>query len=126
MRRSRFLVTASAVVAFALVAAACGDDDDTGSETTEPVPEATTAPAETTAAAETTATDETAAAEQTIQVGFAWPDLSAFEQVSAAYGVGEQEQQFLAVLEAWRADGTLPINGIDIEPVFQSFDALDP
>lgn len=140
-RRSRFLVTASAVVAFALVAAACGgdDDDDTGSETTEAAPtgtdaptsteaaaETTAAPADTTAAAETTAPDDAAPAEQTIEVGFAWPDLSAFEQVSAAYGVGEQEQQFLAVLEAWRADGTLPINGIDIEPVFQSFDALDP
>ncbi len=31
----------------------------------------------------------------------------------------------LAVLEGWRQDGTLPVNGVDIELVSQSFDALD-
>ena len=32
----------------------------------------------------------------------------------------------LAVIEGWRQDGTLPINGVDIELVSQSFGALDP
>jgi hypothetical protein len=131
----------------ALVVAACGDDDDddaatedTGeaTATTEAAPAttsaATEAPETTEAAPATTeaapeATEAPVATEapepQTIQVGFAWPDLSAFVQVSEAYGVGDPEQQMLAVIEGWRQDGTLPINGVDIELVSQSFDSLD-
>ena len=94
---------------------------------------ATEAPATTAAAPETTeATESTEAPPateapepQTIQIGYAWPDLSAFVQVSEAYGVGDPEQQMLAVIEGWRQDGTLPINGVDIELVSQSFDSLD-
>jgi hypothetical protein len=139
---------AASIMALALVAASCGDDDDDAADdtadtggataTTEAAPETTaattteapaTTAADTTAAPETTeaAPDTTAAPEaQTIKIGFAWPDLSAFLAVSESYGVGDPEEQMLAVLEGWRQDGTLPINGVDIELVSQSFDALDP
>jgi ABC-type branched-subunit amino acid transport system substrate-binding protein len=137
----------ASIMALALVAASCGDDDDDDAEdtadtggaatTTEAAPpttaETTEAPdttaAATTAAPETTeaAPETTAAPEaQTIKIGFAWPDLSAFLAVSESYGIGDPEEQMLAVIEGWRQDGTLPINGVDIELVSQSFDALDP
>ncbi|MGE0141543.1 MAG: ABC transporter substrate-binding protein [Ilumatobacteraceae bacterium] len=132
-------MTASALAVLTLVATSCGgdDDDDTTATTAGEVttsaaaPETTGAPDTTAAAPDTTAeaspgTTGAPVESQTIKIGFAWPDLSAFEAASPAYGVGDQEQQLLSVLEAWRADGTLPVNGIDIEPVFESFDALDP
>ena len=146
MTRSRSRIALTTIAALSLIAASCGDDDDddaadTAEESaTESAPAATdpattvaaTEPAPETTVAATAAPEETTPATtaapvepQTIQVGFAWPDLSAFEQVSPAYGVGDQEQQLLAVLEGWREQGILPINGVDIEPVFQSFDALD-
>jgi hypothetical protein len=130
-------MAAGALVALTLVAASCGgDDDDTAATTTAAAP-TTAGAADTTAAPATTGAPATTAESspgttgapveaQTIKIGFAWPDLSAFEAASPAYGVGDQEQQLLSVLEAWHADGTLPVNGIDIEPVFQSFSALDP
>jgi ABC-type branched-subunit amino acid transport system substrate-binding protein len=145
--RSRSRIALTTIAALSLIAASCGDDDDETADDTETA--TATAPAETdpattvaateapettpeTTAAVTTAPAETTPATtgepaeaQTIQVGFAWPDLAAFEQVSPAFGVGDQEQQLLAVLEGWRAEGILPVNGVDIEPVFQSFDALD-
>src|SRR6187549_2765279 len=133
-------------MALALIAAACGDDDDDaatsadtgGAATTEAAPAttaaatteapATTAAAATTAAPATTAatTETTAAPEpQTIKVGFAWPDLSAFLSVCECYSVGDPEEQMLAVIEGYRQNGTLPVNGVDIELVSQSFDSLD-
>jgi hypothetical protein len=136
---------AASIMALALVAAACGDDDDDaegtadtgGAATTDAAP-ATTAAATTeapaTTAAATTAAPATteaapattmAAEPQTIKVGFAWPDLSAFLAVCECYGVGEPEEQMLAVLESYRQDGTLPVNGVDVELVSQSFDSLD-
>jgi ABC-type branched-subunit amino acid transport system substrate-binding protein len=129
-RSSRMAI--ASLAAFSLIAAACGgdDDDDVAETATESAPAETDAPETTVADTSAPATDApgtTAPAlePQTIKVGFAWPDLAAFEQVSPAYGVGDQEQQLLAVLESWREDGTLPINGVDIEPVFQKFDSLD-
>ena len=144
MTRTRSRLAAS-IMALALVAAACGDDDDDaegtadtgGAATTDAAP-ATTAAATTeapaTTAAATTAAPATteaapattmAAEPQTIKVGFAWPDLSAFLAVCECYGVGEPEEQMLAVLESYRQDGTLPVNGVDVELVSQSFDSLD-
>src|SRR4029079_217304 len=81
----------------------------------------TAAPATTEAATETTVAPEA----QTIKVGFAWPDLSAFLSVCECYGVGDPEEQMLAVIEGYRQSGVLPVNGVDIELVSQSFDSLD-
>ena len=135
---------AASIMVLALVAAACGDDDDDaatsadtgGAATTEAAPAttaasteapATTAAATTAAPATTAATTETTAAPepQTIKVGFAWPDLSAFLSVCECYSVGDPEEQMLAVIEGYRQSGVLPVNGVDIELVSQSFDSLD-
>lgn len=128
-------------MALALIAAACGDDDDDantadtgGAATTAPAPATTTPSTEapettaaTTAAPTTEATTETTAAPepQTIKVGFAWPDLSAFLAVCECYSIGDPEEQMLAVIEGYRQSGVLPVNGVDIELVSQSFDSLD-
>jgi ABC-type branched-subunit amino acid transport system substrate-binding protein len=142
--RTRSRLVAS-IMALALVAASCGDDDDDAESTAETGGAATTAAAPATTAATTTgapattaeattaapATTEAAPATsaapeaQTIKVGFAWPDLSAFLAVCECYSVGDPEEQMLAVLEAYHQDGTLPVNGVDVELVSESFDSLD-
>ena len=144
MTRTRSRLVAS-IMAIALIAASCGDDDDNasstadtgGAATTEAAPAttaaatteapATTAAATTAAPATTEAAPATTAAPtpQTIKVGFAWPDLSAFLAVCECYSVGDPEEQMLAVIEGYRQNGTLPVNGVDIELVSQSFDSLD-
>ncbi len=64
-------------------------------------------------------------ATQTIKLGVAWADLSAFVSVNPAYGTGDPEQQALAVLDGWRRDGLLPVNGVDVEFVTASYSAID-
>jgi ABC-type branched-subunit amino acid transport system substrate-binding protein len=134
----------ASIMALALIAAACGDDDDNASSTTEAAPATTAAAPATTAAATTEAPATTAAATtaapatteaapattaaptpQTIKVGFAWPDLSAFLSVCECYGVGDPEEQMQAVIEGYRQSGVLPVNGVDIDLITQSFDSLD-
>jgi ABC-type branched-subunit amino acid transport system substrate-binding protein len=78
-----------------------------------------------TAAHATTVPAEPAEASQTIQLGVAWADYSAFVSVNPAYGVGDPEQQALAVLDGWRRDGLLPVNGVDVEFVTAGFSAID-
>jgi hypothetical protein len=100
MRTRNRLVGAAA--ATSLIAAAAGS-----------VAHATTVPA------------EPDSASQTIQLGVAWADYSAFVSVNPAYGVGDPEQQALAVLDGWRRDGLLPVNGVDVEFVTAGFSAID-
>jgi hypothetical protein len=143
-KKARFVVAAAALTT---VMVACGDDDDdgggaadtsaAGAETTAAeAAETTEAAAETTAAPDTTAaeSDTTEASEgteggggeveQTLKVGFAWADVSAFEQASPAFGTGDPEEQIIAVLDALHADGTLPMNGVDVEFVPAAHDAI--
>jgi hypothetical protein len=129
VRGWRKAALAASLSGLLVTVAACGDDDDSASEETEaPAAATTAAPAETTAAPEDTATDTTGEGggevEQTITVGFAWPDLSAFSAVNEAFGVGDPEEQILAVAEALHNDGTLPINGVDVEFVTASYSAI--
>jgi ABC-type branched-subunit amino acid transport system substrate-binding protein len=122
-------------------ASACGDDDDDATDATD-APDATSPPTsppeETTAATEppeattapTEAPDETTASTepevtQTINLGVAWADLSAFVSVNPAYGTGDPEEQALAVLDGWRRDGLLPVNGVDVEFVTAGYSAID-
>jgi hypothetical protein len=128
-RRAALAVSISGLL---VGAAACGDDDDEASDATDateaPAAATTAAPAETTAAPDTTeATTETTGGgevEQTITVGFAWADLSVFEEVNEAFGVGDPEEQILAVEQALHDKGALPVNGVDVEFVTGSFSAI--
>jgi hypothetical protein len=122
---------ATSLAGLLVAVAACGDDDDSASDATEaPAAATTAAPVETTAAAPdtTAATTETTAGagevEQTITVGFAWADLSVFEEVNEAFGVGDPEEQILAVHQALHDRGLLPVNGVDVEFVTGSFSAI--
>ena len=144
LKKARLVVAAAALTT---VMVACGDDDDDGgaAETTAGAAETTAAEAaETTeAAAETTAAPDTTAAEsdtteaetdatggdgeveQTIKVGFAWADVSAFEEVNPAFSTGDPEEQILAVSDALHAAGVLPVNGVDVEFVLGGHSAIE-
>jgi hypothetical protein len=91
---------------FALGVVGCGDDDD--SETTD-------APDETSGSEETP---------ETLKVGFAYADLSEFAEVNPAYDTGDNEQQALAMVDYWLAEGLLP-DGVEIDLVIRSFDPAD-
>lgn len=88
MRKLKKLLPLLAVVfAFALIAAACGDDGDSGSDTTAAAGETTAAPAETTAGAEETTAapaETTAAPASTEPVPVC--ELAYFTGEFAAYG----------------------------------------
>jgi hypothetical protein len=126
-RKAAFVASLSGLL---VAAAACGDDDDSASDETEAPAAATTAAPDTTGAAPDTteATTETTGGggevEQTITVGFAWADLSVFEEVNPAFGVGDPEEQILAVNQALHDSGALPVNGVDVEFVTGSFSAI--
>ncbi|HMG41354.1 MAG TPA: hypothetical protein VK611_08490 [Acidimicrobiales bacterium] len=59
-----------------------------------------------------------------IKVGVAVADMSAFEAVDPAYGIGDQAAQVAAALEGTRARGVA--HAADVELVFRTFDAVDP
>jgi Periplasmic binding protein len=126
-RKVAFVASLSGLL---VAASACGDDDDSASDETEaPAAETTAAPDTTEAVTDTTEamTDTTAGGgevEQTITVGFAWADLSVFAEVNEAFGVGDPEEQILAVSQALHDSGALPVNGVDVEFVTGSFSAI--
>ena len=62
--------------------------------------------------------------ERTITVGLAYPDISAFAILNDKFDIGDPEQQAAAVLDGWRRDGLLPVNGTDIELVFRKYSIL--
>lgn len=62
-----------------------------------------------------------AVVERTITVGLAYPDVSAFATLNKKFSIGDPEQQAAAVLDGWRRDGLLPVNGTDIELVFRKY-----
>lgn len=70
---------------------------------------------------EAPATTAPAVVERTIKVGLAYPDVSAFATLNKKFSIGDPEQQAAAVLDGWRRDGLLPVNGTDIELVFRKY-----
>lgn len=90
-----------------LVAAGCDDDDDDGGGTAPP------------------ADGDGEDTEQTIKLGVAWADLTPFIEINPAFDTGDNEQQIQSVVEAWRQDGLLPVNGVDVELVMRSFNPID-
>ncbi len=123
----------------ALVAAACGgngDDatngstgDDGTTEATDPTPtpapEPTATPATDAADDGDGATPEPAEVRHTVKVGYAYPNVEAFAVLDDKFSIGDPEIQAQSVLQAWRRDGLLPVNGIDIELVFGKYNILD-
>ena len=61
----------------------------------------------------------------TITIGVAVPDLSVFVKFSAAFGVGNAQQQAASVLNAWQQDGSVPLNGHPIKFVYKSYNIVD-
>ena len=74
---------------------------------------------------EAPATTAAPVVERTITVGLAYPDISAFATLNKKFDIGDPEQQAAAVLDGWRRDGLLPINGTDIELVFRKYSILN-
>lgn len=121
----------------ALVATACSSDDDaagtdspTGTATDVDPSDPTPATAPTTAATGSDAdtTDSPPAdpgeVERTLKIGYAYPDVEAFAVLNDKFSIGDPEVQAAAVLQAWRRDGLLPVNGTDIELVFGKYNIL--
>ncbi|MCE9622655.1 MAG: ABC transporter substrate-binding protein [Actinomycetia bacterium] len=112
----------AAIALLSLVASACsGTDDDSGAD-------GTAADATTPASGSAATTDSVAPGEvrQTLRIGFAYQDVGAFAVLNDKFSIGEVELQAAAVLEAWRRDGLLPVNGVDLEFVFAEFNHLSP
>jgi hypothetical protein len=59
----------------------------------------------------------------TIRIGFAVPDLGV---LAALVNVGDIKGFTRGILATYRAQGKLPICGRDIEPVFRTYDVLNP
>ena len=113
-----------------LVATSCSSGDD--SDTADPPETSTTSEAP--SGDDEPATDEPATDEpsepagevrQVLKIGYAYPDVSAFAILSDKFSIGDPELQAASVLQAWRRDGVLPIDGIDIELVFGKYNILD-
>ncbi len=66
-----------------------------------------------------------AVVERTITIGVAYPDVSAFATLNKKFSIGDPEQQATAVLDGWRRDGLLPVNGTDIELVFRKYSIIN-
>ena len=66
-----------------------------------------------------------AVVERTITIGVAYPDVSAFATLNQKFSIGDPEQQAAAVLDGWRRDGLLPVNGTDIELVFRKYSIIN-
>lgn len=95
-------VWVAALVAAVLVAAACGGDSDGGG------------------GGATTGDDGST----TLRIGVAYPDLEAFAQLNEKFGIGDPEAQADAVLERWRREGLLPVQGHDLEFVYRSYNVI--
>lgn len=142
------------LVVLALLAAACssGDDDDTGAVTddrtsadddsgdtsagddsagddTSPDPTATPAPAATSGDSGGGDSEDDppppVEVRQTLKIGYAYPDVQAFAVLNDKFSIGDPEVQAAAVLQAWRRDGLMPLNGTDIELVYGKYNILN-
>jgi Periplasmic binding protein len=71
------------------------------------------------------ASGSAAAVDQTLTIGFAWSDVSMFEQVNSAFGTGDPEEQILAALDGLHSSGILPMNGVDVEFIPAGVSAVD-
>ena len=110
MRKTKF----AALIALSLIAVACSDGGGSGgSDATTDVTDG--------GATETTVTT---GGTRTLKIGYAYQDVSAFTILNDKFSIGDPELQGAAVLEAWRRDGVLPMNGIDIEFVYVKFNTL--
>jgi len=110
----------AAIAIMSLVAAACSGADD------EPAADVTAPAATTPTSTDGSSNVSTAPGEvrQTLRIGFAYEDVGAFAVLNDKFSLGDPELQAAAVLEAWRRDGLLPINGIDLEFVYVKFNQL--
>jgi hypothetical protein len=116
------------------VAAPADDQESEAQATTEEVVRSGD-DAPTAAEPSAAAPDETAVAEdepepapvveRTITIGVAYPDISAFATLNKKFDIGDPEQQAAAVLDGWRRDGLLPVNGTDIELVFRKYSIIN-
>lgn len=110
-RPGRILVTV--LVAVALMAAACGDDED----------DATVGPSSTGAPAAQGSTQ--GVTESSVKIGVAIPDVSVFEQINPAYAAGPQEKYYEALLEHWADEGKATIAGRRVELVTRTYPSTD-
>ncbi|MCY4424806.1 MAG: hypothetical protein OXC06_17220 [Acidimicrobiaceae bacterium] len=107
-----------------------GPADDGESQAPVETDEAAQPESDETASAGPAAVDEEpvpapAVVERTITIGVAYPDVSAFATLNKKFSIGDPEQQAAAVLDGWRRDGLLPVNGTDIELVFRKYSIIN-
>ena len=59
-----------------------------------------------------------------IRIGIAEPDIQALRALGPRYNQGNVQEQIASVVEAWKRDGKLPVNGRDIEFVSRRYQLL--
>jgi hypothetical protein len=91
-------------------------------EPQEPAPDAEPAVEDPPAAAPA---DEPPVVVKTLAIGFAYPDVSAFAILNSKFSIGDPQEQAAAVVNGWRRDGLLPINGHDIELAYRNYPILN-
>lgn len=60
----------------------------------------------------------------TITIGFGLPDLSAIAALGPGYNQGNPQVHVDSILKELRAEGRLPVNGRDIQPLYSSYNIL--
>ncbi|MCU1460056.1 MAG: hypothetical protein JWO37_131 [Acidimicrobiales bacterium] len=65
-----------------------------------------------------------AVAGQPIKVDVVYADLSALKALGPSYDNGNVPQQWQAMIDGWRRDHLLPVNGHDIQLAFHSYNVL--
>jgi hypothetical protein len=63
--------------------------------------------------------------DSTIKLGVAYLDLGPVKYASPEYDIGDVEGQWRALVDGWRRDKLLPVNGRDIELHFRKYSVLD-
>ncbi|MHB8671511.1 MAG: type 1 periplasmic-binding domain-containing protein [Acidimicrobiales bacterium] len=61
-----------------------------------------------------------------IKIGVASADLSSLKTLGPEYDNGDVAKQWQALHDGWVKDGLLPVNGRDIQFVFDKYNVLDP
>jgi hypothetical protein len=59
-----------------------------------------------------------------IRIGIAEPDIQALRSLGPRYNQGNVQEQIASVLEGWKRDGKVPVNGREIEFVFRRYQLL--
>jgi hypothetical protein len=60
-----------------------------------------------------------------VTIAVTYPDISALKALGPSYDNGDPPEQWRVMIDGWRRDGLLPVNGRDIELKFRTYNVLN-